>query len=386
MASTIQYQPLDSNRNEIRLISVFHGEPSSTLHAHLFHVSLDIDSANNEPPAYDALSYCWSDVTGIREAGQGSGILRRIQDFIFPPQHTHAPLQGYIDIDGKLLSLAPNLEAALRRLRSPTEDLIIWIDAICINQDKISERNEQVRKMRHIYGAAKTVRVWLGESYGESAVAFELLRIHSRHLDSVGEGPIVPQETWQFECLLSLWRRPYWERVWVIQEIASAKVVNVHCGEDVIEWQHICKASLALAAITSELLFYRYNFQDIATIAQGGPQTLKRLGNGQLQVSSKPLSHDLLDLLLDNCSKKATDPKDKVYALLGMSTARADHGMVHRSRELLWYSFDLEIPPILTMIGAGLFVDPQRSLHQCCQLRTLIIEEFEYYLRRQFEL
>jgi hypothetical protein len=57
-----------------------------------------------------------------------------------------------------------NCEAALRKLRNRDSERILWIDAICINQDKTLERNHQVTLMRDIYSKASRVVVWLGKA------------------------------------------------------------------------------------------------------------------------------------------------------------------------------------------------------------------------------
>jgi hypothetical protein len=123
------YNPLDLTKNEIRLIAIFPGSPSDELKGHLFHIPLHANSlgSSSEDHDYEALSYCWGDAKGIRG------------------------VDGYIKLDGQHFPIAPNLEVALRRLRSRTDDLAIWIDAICINQSDLNERSEQVTKMRHIY-------------------------------------------------------------------------------------------------------------------------------------------------------------------------------------------------------------------------------------------
>ena len=60
------------------------------------------------------------------------------------------------------MSVTPNLKHALQRLRHGTEELVLWVDAICINQDDIPERNAQTANMRAIYQSSESVAVWLG--------------------------------------------------------------------------------------------------------------------------------------------------------------------------------------------------------------------------------
>ena len=78
--------------------------------------------------------------------------------------YTWEPVQDQrcIEIDGHCLTVGKNLFAALFHLRDSEKSRWLWIDAICINQAELSERNHQVALMRNIYTYAKRVIVWLG--------------------------------------------------------------------------------------------------------------------------------------------------------------------------------------------------------------------------------
>ena len=78
--------------------------------------------------------------------------------------------------DGKELGITPNCEAALRRLRQPGKPRLVWVDSICIDQTSIPERNQQVKYIGEIYGQAKQVIVWLGESTPQSEIAFKYFK------------------------------------------------------------------------------------------------------------------------------------------------------------------------------------------------------------------
>ena len=126
-----QYQPLHGPRNT-RLLWL---EPakslSSPLRCKLNEVSLD------DIFHYEALSYSCE-----KQNGRGSILI-----FNTPSEITK------------------NCEAALRRLRYEDKPRVLWVDAICINQDKsaLYERSQQVLLMREIYSRAAEVLVWLGE-------------------------------------------------------------------------------------------------------------------------------------------------------------------------------------------------------------------------------
>jgi hypothetical protein len=100
-----------------------------------------------DPPPYVALSYVWGD-----------------------PKIT-AP----ISVDGHVLQVTTNLEAALRHLRRHKKSRTLWIDAIAINQSDVEERSQQVTLMADIYRNAKSVTIWLGPADAYSAIIFRYM-------------------------------------------------------------------------------------------------------------------------------------------------------------------------------------------------------------------
>jgi hypothetical protein len=133
---------LDSAKNQIRLLRISprleddDGIICGNLHVASLHDHLD----------FYALSYAWES----------------------------SETQEVIQLDGIGFSVARNLYRALFAVRRTYPEITIWIDAICINQTSIPERNSQVQLMRNIYISASQVVVWLGEGSQEtdSAIAF----------------------------------------------------------------------------------------------------------------------------------------------------------------------------------------------------------------------
>lgn len=130
-----RYFPLASPRH-IRLLAL---RPAFTdaqpIICSLKEVSLDdYDGEGASPRPYEALSYTWGARTGT-----------------IP-----------ILCDGKTLLVTPNCESALRHLRQMFKDRLLWIDAACINQQSVEEKNVQVPLMGEIYSAATRAVIWLG--------------------------------------------------------------------------------------------------------------------------------------------------------------------------------------------------------------------------------
>ncbi|KAF4637235.1 hypothetical protein G7Y89_g851 [Cudoniella acicularis] len=298
-ARKYQYNPLDPSRDSIRLLRLKSDENSNApINCTLFHTTL------SEAPRYVALSYTWGDRSGSRQ----------------------------ILIGGEVISVTPNLKHALQRLRRPSgEDLILWVDAICINQENIPERNIQTAGMRRIYQNAESVAVWLGIEYKGSELALELAReLNLLQRDEIIDLIKDPARTEHLEALVLLFRRQYWWRIWVIQEVSCAKDATVYCGLEAISWAELDNLSDILREHEIHLrdLFYR-SPSYVRTLTHGGPRGLQ-VSRFSPKLSAPPL----LELLLSHKGKKSTDPKDKVYALVGISSSRGTFGDIDYSRSL----------------------------------------------------
>lgn len=96
--------------------------------------SLDIASLDDRP-SYDAISYSWD--------GQ--------------------PFNVEAVCEGKRFLITKNCERILSILRRRTEDRLVWIDQICINQTSNEDRTQNVRRMGSIYSRSRNVMIWTGE-------------------------------------------------------------------------------------------------------------------------------------------------------------------------------------------------------------------------------
>lgn len=150
------YRPLDVSIREIRVLDIlqFTGKQIEVLQCRLRHVSLD-----SEPkPVYETISYCWGDPNPCE----------------------------VISLNGNDFSVPKNTFLALRRISSPSRVRTVWIDAVCINQNDIRERSQQVSMMGAIYTQTTTGLIYLGECDGESAKLFTSLEglakeVHASH-------------------------------------------------------------------------------------------------------------------------------------------------------------------------------------------------------------
>lgn len=175
------------------------------------------------------------------------------------------------------IPIQTNLASALRRLRKPDECRKIWIDLLCINQENLTERNQQVALMGEIYAQAEAVRVWLGEIhefYGtvEDLEMYEQIARNycagfeegSHHVDCakrpdfvLGHGPVCQGNNVTLFHYDHIFNRPWFQRVWVVQEVWNAQTseasqgglknrVTALCGKFELPWHVIVRASLCL--------------------------------------------------------------------------------------------------------------------------------------------
>lgn len=202
-ATTTRPLYLPTGPSEIRLLTLLPGDSQDRqIRCTLKHVTLQIESARDiqywrlqeslarskakrlfrrwqrfGQPMYEALSYCWG------------------QDEVYE----------FIDIDGHEVPVRRNLWLALHHLRYPEAGRrrVIWVDAICVNQEDLSERSAQVAIMYAIFNRASEVIIWLGEEYEESDYALEAIAATNQF---ESERTFRPEAQ---RAILSLYNRPY---------------------------------------------------------------------------------------------------------------------------------------------------------------------------------
>ena len=289
-----QYLPLDVSRNEIRLVVL---APSYSFSAQvscsLVPRSLDSDVA------FEALSYTWGD----------------------------AECKRLISLNGLEFSVAKNLDIALRHLRYSEDERSIWVDALCINQDDITERNQQVTKMRNIYKRAAKVVVWLGQASSSSDIAFSFLVTAASNRcgieDWMSKAWKSPNVSVRWSAIHDIANRDYWRRVWIIQEIFFAQSIIVRCGFRTMRWADFI--------LVFNMIIYSPHLISPLSSITGNRETNLMLG-GILTKCHLPTSIDHLRkkaengedlsleiLLMTYRSSFCTDPRDKVYGIVGIA-------------------------------------------------------------------
>jgi hypothetical protein len=232
-------------------------------------------------------------------------------------------------LEGYPFKITPNLENAMYELRSDHVQ-IFWIDALCINQKNDSERSKQVGKMRTIYNRAEKVVIWLGSSTPSVSRAFSLFEaVYENRSSKTAVADMLRdiRNHKGLEAIIELYRRSYWERIWVVQEVISAREATVMCGEYKIDWFKLQKIQNQLwkdhSRYILELSSHEPMLSDLSLqIGRQGIKAMELPGNAYSGVL------DISTLLSTFWVKRASDPRDMIYALVGLSSARNDSRFV----------------------------------------------------------
>ncbi|ETS81710.1 hypothetical protein PFICI_06712 [Pestalotiopsis fici W106-1] len=198
-----------------------------------------------------------------------------------------------------------------------TEPIYFWIDAICINQEDVRERNHQVGMMKAIYAQATEVYAWLGPEADDSDCSMKFLIQQSKsplRMKGCGYLPIWDSRT--AKALSALCERPYWRRMWIIQELLHARKITLWCGTQKSDWSDIEALYLKLETIENAHWFAHHEF--LIPIKQSAAATMVwQRAHWRHPDTPVPRLSRLIEIFRDwHC----TDIRDKVFALVGMAT------------------------------------------------------------------
>jgi len=245
-----------------------------------------VTSISNCPP-YDALSYTWDQQAFDRPAY----------------------------CDGEKTFVTRNIESAMHKLRGRapwSKAYLIWIDALCINQSSVSEKNRQVAMMGEIYSRAHKVVVWL--SYDDSSAATlgpteqQLRRVFRRIRDVAAETKkVLGGDDQDTQVISELPNHRYWTRIWTVQELSLAKSFVVYVGGF---------GPLAGSALRDAIVGPGYPFRLRGNWATARLHLdLPHPTNSYLLPAGKSGAYNRHGVVLGLVSKDASDKRDLVFAL-----------------------------------------------------------------------
>lgn len=142
-------------------------------------------------------------------------------------------LSRSINCYGKQIAITKNCHSALQSLRKRESKRVLWVDAVCVDQNHIAERNHQVNLMSNIYSNASQVLAFLGP---RSLAKIDQLYGVLDYLDGTSTTLLQASKTVQRVDLAAFLDLRYFDRVWILQEIALAKLVVFVLGDCTINW------------------------------------------------------------------------------------------------------------------------------------------------------
>jgi hypothetical protein len=292
------HEPLDSQAKQIRLVQVLPILNSGYIQCHVGTVELDAIPT----PDYRAVSYTWG-----------------------PEQPTRMIL-----MNGLPFIIRENLFNFLEHFRVRLETFsgngqyeldiqFLWIDQLCIDQENGKERNHQVQMMSEIYKRASYVYVWLGVADTAIQNAMNILKSHYRlyhecksrehkssntdnNKDSTEDtvattcGAAFDERSPQNAHLLAFFANPYWCRTWIVQEIMFARYIRIFCGSIILSWDELKRFCLW----------------------RGCKLHIPQQVNWLAKNAFSDKTFDYSELLSIFSESVCSDPRDKIYGLLGL--------------------------------------------------------------------
>jgi hypothetical protein len=275
MESYGHHRPLPERNGQyaFRILTLEPGTPDDEIICNLRTAEVALTGDSVRHPVYEAVSHAWgprSPTCRIRLGAWGVEVREALFQF-------------------------------LQQIRSPIQPLSLWIDALCIDQKNLDERRYQVEHMDRIYKYARRSVVWLGIADEASSLAMDAIQDISELPSNIANLSDI-----QHHALVQWSNRPYWTHTWVVQEFLLARDVLVVCGRHRLPWDSLWS-------------FTRY-------VAIGNPSVWANFHASpayhlmrQKMLSPSPCL-PLQQLLVENQRTQCADPRDKVYAMLGLST------------------------------------------------------------------
>lgn len=297
-----QYTPLRSPTSQLRLLTLLPGVGQIKCQLKI----IDLDAHRTD---YEPVSYCW----------------RKYED-------DRTEKNFVISINGGDFLIGENLHDALQQMRLAIQPRTLWADAICINQKDPAEKGFQVPLMAQIYRGGRRTLVWLGQADQWTEMVFDAVKNDVRLVyggstqiytetpparKSAARVPFTNDRLMAWTQLLlkarreirlhkavySVLGRQYFKRAWVVQEIVLSPHVWVMCGRHEVAWDDICRWLDQL----HHAFFGKSVFLDTFL-------RVRELRDQSEQETASPLTRIMAIL----SPFQATDPRDKLYSVLGL--------------------------------------------------------------------
>ena len=234
-----------------------------------------------EAPDYVALSYVWGPETPLMQ----------------------------ILLHGKPFNVQQNLYSFLWHFLRAGRNEMLWIDALCINQEDLTEKSSAVNSMGDLYRQAASVVIWLGSP---DEIISEALSFLGSYVDdaSTAQNDYFRDHkvTRYFDAIRRLVDDPYWSRIWIVQEFILARHIYVLYGTSWHGWDHFF-SWLSSEDRRSRPDEIRGNQSKVSELSQQ---------RDRHQAPSGPTGAMLIDLVTANRERNCKDSRDRVFGLLSL--------------------------------------------------------------------
>ena len=263
-----------------------------TLHA--------VSCTTGTPVWYTALSYVWGNPALVR----------------------------HLTCNSKPFATTENLDRALRQIRRLDVAVLLWVDQICINQDDLQKKNQQVAMMGTIYQRAWTTLAWLGEDADNSSGALDTLLATRDALQTYPDGkPLDVEDFKRFHLpapdspkwleLGKLMSRSWFYRVWIIQEVVLSHRVIIMCGAKCISWADLSMFTYCMIDNDLEQHLSRSgpsHGEDESP--ESGCMRVNTIDGIREYNIGTPSKTPFINGLVEG---RGANPRDKVFAIMGMT-------------------------------------------------------------------
>jgi hypothetical protein len=250
-------------------------------------------------------------------------------------------------IQGQSVAIASNLYIALQNLRHVYRPRILWIDAVCINQECVAERNAQVKLMPQIYSGAQRVLIWLGERSDKSHTAFKVVRrLHTSMYQSSADRDLLYLTDEDRDALSETFKKSkWWHRLWCVQEFVYAKSAVLVCGDEAFMWD-LLPLKYHFSTLKGMVGYTgAHEFWDVDALA-----TFKANFD---DVACHPA--DRLAQLLESFQyKECSDPRDRIFAISSLDPS--SHALLEPDYNLTVSEVSLQATKAMVLESSNLDV------------------------------
>lgn len=273
-----------------------------------------------------------------------------------------------IDLDGEPFAVLDNTYPLLEAV-CDNANLIsyarFWIDSICINSDDEEERASQIQLMGQLYESSYITIVWLGPGDVDSDQGMEFFLTLCQRRDGLVEAWEKRQsrempsdlniaEKWR--ALRDILKRPWWRRVWTIQEFILPRRLVFFCGTKYMSHSQFPKAMSGLSSCNPDESLVESNIRNAAW----NRRRLRQWSERQRREQQGPIEMSLVALVAYTGDCFVTNPKDRIYGLLGLAN-KEDRIVVGQPN----YRSDVSAETVYTNVVKS-FVKTYNSLDIIC--------------------